>query len=1032
MANEASLKVQKVGHQWLVKGHTKPYTQLLLDAGANWNGKMICWVYDGDVLPQVIKDAIAGVNRLDESPAAQEETAHKPILVLDARSAKGEPEALRQQADAIAAELGYSLVGTIPLDGSEIAVNPALEALGITAEAVRTIMHVADKLHSTSPVGEPLAENKPKSETEQWGDDVRAAEAVAREALAQDDPDALDKVVEAVEVGHQRPKDAQEGDWVQHSIQWEIKGRITEISHSIFITEPNGKIWSCPIEQRTQLKSLPFVTDRVPQIGDWVQHRTYNDIWGEVETIGTAKHLTVYCLYWPGKKADQEIKCQAEHLMIIDAPKEMHPIMEKVLGVKPSSPFRKPDTSAPTGATKFAVDQPVEYTDWVYDREKHEAGWKQVPAIIVKLGPKRVKIRFNSASEGKVIERFVEPTNLRPCEETEAHKALKPEPEQKPAFKKQSNTTPLRQQYLDLKKNYPNTILLMQLGDFYEAFDEDAETIARELDLVLTSRPISTKERIPMAGFPVHAAETYIRRLIEKRISVAVADQIKEPDGTGLVERKITREEKPADEPEPQIKHGDLVKQHEYGLGIFYDQDASGKARVMLGNNKVSLPIIQLAPVSGVDDTLTIYQRNILATLYRYLVPNWKVANGPGQVGSKRDIIFLCEKGYLKVVAVLEADDSYRLTPDGCKAIGQKAPERLLMAIEEEEAKIAQTHDLKIGDVVTVIGSDVEGTIIDMDNPRYEGKVCVRRPNLKGGSQMTHWVKCDKVRFVREAAVPPDEQEDSAVLEEISLAPAPGNKLHAKIVALLKAKGIAPDRIRATMAPDVWRLYYSGKLLSGPEQPKLVGAFSETPFTILHIDLNYIKVKIPDEFFSEPTPEPEKNITLVSCLCGWSGTFDDSTEATLALGVHLINCGKEASPPAPPTVQAEDEIRLAPAMQAEIVKAELVKVLRTFEQDFGKRITLTIVAATGQIVIAEYTEMLDISATASINAIVTFNAQRDTLTLQTSIYALMSAAESVSDDVVKLTYNGRGLLVDARSTNGVHTVWCKELVEAVP
>ena len=62
-----------------------------------------------------------------------------------------------------------------------------------------------------------------------------------------------------------------------------------------------------------------------------------------------------------------------------------------------------------------------------------------------------------------------------------------------------SNTTPARQQYLDFKRQYPDAIVMFRLGDFYEMFDDDAQIAARELDLVLTSRPIAKGDRIPMA-----------------------------------------------------------------------------------------------------------------------------------------------------------------------------------------------------------------------------------------------------------------------------------------------------------------------------------------------------------------------------------------------------------------------------------------------------------------------------------------------------------------------------------------------------
>ena len=104
-----------------------------------------------------------------------------------------------------------------------------------------------------------------------------------------------------------------------------------------------------------------------------------------------------------------------------------------------------------------------------------------------------------------------------------------------------ARVTPLRQQYLDIKKQYPDCILFFRLGDFYETFDTDAEVAARELDLVLTGRPVSKEERVPMAGVPHHALEGYVARLIEKGYHVAVCEQMSEPDGRGIVEREVTR-----------------------------------------------------------------------------------------------------------------------------------------------------------------------------------------------------------------------------------------------------------------------------------------------------------------------------------------------------------------------------------------------------------------------------------------------------------------------------------------------------------
>lgn len=137
-----------------------------------------------------------------------------------------------------------------------------------------------------------------------------------------------------------------------------------------------------------------------------------------------------------------------------------------------------------------------------------------------------------------------------------------------------ATVTPLRQQYLNIKQQHPDCIVLFRLGDFYETFDQDAEIAARELDLVLTGRPVSKNERVPMAGVPHHAVETYIARLIEKGYHVAVCEQVTEPDGRGLVERAVTRVLTPGTVVEPEL----LSDAHQnYLMAIFPTGDpASG------------------------------------------------------------------------------------------------------------------------------------------------------------------------------------------------------------------------------------------------------------------------------------------------------------------------------------------------------------------------------------------------------------------------------------------------------------------------
>lgn len=117
--------------------------------------------------------------------------------------------------------------------------------------------------------------------------------------------------------------------------------------------------------------------------------------------------------------------------------------------------------------------------------------------------------------------------------------------------------TPIRKQYLEIKKRYPQTIVFFRLGDFYETFDEDAEITSRELDLVLTSRNVARGTRIPMAGIPYHAVENYLARLIEKGYHVAICEQVGGQPAKGLFAREVVRVVTPGTLIEPGLLKND-------------------------------------------------------------------------------------------------------------------------------------------------------------------------------------------------------------------------------------------------------------------------------------------------------------------------------------------------------------------------------------------------------------------------------------------------------------------------------------------
>src|SRR5947209_10504900 len=101
-------------------------------------------------------------------------------------------------------------------------------------------------------------------------------------------------------------------------------------------------------------------------------------------------------------------------------------------------------------------------------------------------------------------------------------------------------STPSYRQYLQIKSEYPDAILLYQIGDFYETFYEDARITARELQIVETTKWWGDNERAPLAGIPVHALENYVGKLVARGYKVAICDQIGEV-GKGPVERAVTR-----------------------------------------------------------------------------------------------------------------------------------------------------------------------------------------------------------------------------------------------------------------------------------------------------------------------------------------------------------------------------------------------------------------------------------------------------------------------------------------------------------
>ncbi len=133
---------------------------------------------------------------------------------------------------------------------------------------------------------------------------------------------------------------------------------------------------------------------------------------------------------------------------------------------------------------------------------------------------------------------------------------------------------PVRRQYLQIKQRFPDTILLFRIGDFYETFDDDAKTAARLLDITLTSREMGKGTRVPLAGIPHHAADSYIARLVAAGQKVAICEQVGVAQ-RGLMERDVTRVVTPGTVTDPSMLD---VHRHTYIAAAVIEDQRGGIA----------------------------------------------------------------------------------------------------------------------------------------------------------------------------------------------------------------------------------------------------------------------------------------------------------------------------------------------------------------------------------------------------------------------------------------------------------------------
>ena len=156
-------------------------------------------------------------------------------------------------------------------------------------------------------------------------------------------------------------------------------------------------------------------------------------------------------------------------------------------------------------------------------------------------------------------------------------------------------TTPARRQYLRIKREHEDEILLFRMGDFYETFDDDARIISRELEIALTSREMGRGQRVPLAGIPYHSLEPHLARLIRKGYKVAICEQTSDPaTSRGLVDREVVRVVTPGTVLEDSLLTADA---NNYLAAAVAQGDQAGVAYVDISTSEFAttqLPLAQL------------------------------------------------------------------------------------------------------------------------------------------------------------------------------------------------------------------------------------------------------------------------------------------------------------------------------------------------------------------------------------------------------------------------------------------------------
>ena len=182
-------------------------------------------------------------------------------------------------------------------------------------------------------------------------------------------------------------------------------------------------------------------------------------------------------------------------------------------------------------------------------------------------------------------------------------------------------TTPIRRQYLSIKAEHNDALLLFRMGDFYETFDNDAEIISKDLDIALTSREMGKDNRVPLAGIPYHSLDSYLAKLIIKGHKIAICEQISNAETSsvkGLMDREVVRVITPGTIIEPSILNDkknnyivSLVIEKDIATIAYIDTSSSNIIEIIdIPDSNISLELDRINPAEIISNDENITQIN--------------------------------------------------------------------------------------------------------------------------------------------------------------------------------------------------------------------------------------------------------------------------------------------------------------------------------------------------------------------------------------------------------------------------------------